>query len=78
MYYNSQPNILKPLYSFRIIGSFFTSDAVKTGYLKRRQKYSQIFINEMFKKIFYFFTCILPNYMAHDITNGKITSLKIG
>ena len=26
------------------------------------------FIDEKFKKIFYPFTCILPNYVAHDIT----------
>ena len=26
------------------------------------------FINEKFKKIFNFFTCILPNNVAHDIT----------
>ena len=30
--------------------------------------FSQILINEMFKKIFYFFAYILPDYMAHDIT----------
>ena len=28
----------------------------------------KIFINEKFKKIFNFFTCILPNNGAHDIT----------
>ena len=27
-----------------------------------------IFISEKFKKLFYFFTCILPDYVAHDIT----------
>ena len=29
----------------------------------------QIFINEMFKKIFYFFPCILLNYVVQDSTN---------
>ena len=33
-----------------------------------RQKFYQFFINEKFKKIFYFFTCILPNYVPHEIT----------
>jgi hypothetical protein len=28
----------------------------------------QIFINEKFKKILNFSTCILPHYVAHDIT----------
>ena len=41
---------------------------LKTGHLKKRQKYIQIFIKKMFKKMVYFFTCILPDYMAHDIT----------
>ena len=38
-----------------------------------RKKYDssklQIFINEMFKKIFYFFPCILLNYVVQDSTN---------
>ena len=33
-----------------------------------RQKFYQFFINEKFKKIFYFFTCILPYYVPHEIT----------
>ena len=33
-----------------------------------RQKWYQFFINKKLKKIFYFFTCILPNYVPHDIT----------
>ena len=37
--------------------------------LKRiRQKFYQFFINEKFKKILNFFTCILPNYVPHEIT----------
>ena len=32
-----------------------------------RQKFYQFFINEKFKKIFYLFICMLPNYMVHDI-----------
>ena len=52
---------------------------MKTGHLKKRQKYIQIFIKKMFKKMVYFFNCILPNYMAHDITKEfeKIGILKI-
>ena len=41
---------------------------IKTGHLKKRQKYIQIFIRKMFKKMVYFFTRILPDYMTHDIT----------
>ena len=33
-----------------------------------RQKFYLFFINEKFKKILYFFTCILPNYVPHEIT----------
>ena len=37
-----------------------------------RKKYDifklKIFINKKFWKTFYFFTCILPDYVAHDIT----------
>ena len=28
----------------------------------------KIFTDEKFKKIFYLFICMLPDYMAHDIT----------
>ena len=33
-----------------------------------RQKFYQFFINEKFKKLLYFFICILPNYVPHEIT----------
>ena len=33
-----------------------------------RQKFYQFFINEKFKKTFYFFTFILPSYVPHEIT----------
>ena len=33
-----------------------------------RQKFYKFFINEKFKKIFHFFTCILPNHVPHEIT----------
>ena len=33
-----------------------------------RQKFYQFFINEKFKKILYFLSCILPNYVSHEIT----------
>ena len=33
-----------------------------------RQKFYQFFINEKVKKILYFFICILPNYVPHEIT----------
>ena len=33
-----------------------------------RQKCYQFFINKKLKKIFYIFTCILPNYVPHEIT----------
>ena len=49
--------------------SEITFQGVKTtGHLKRRQKYIKHFISEKFRKQFYFFTCILPDYVAHDIT----------
>ena len=32
------------------------------------QKCYQFFINEKLKNLIYFFTCILPNYMPHEIT----------
>ena len=31
-----------------------------------RQKFFKGFINEKFKKRFYFFTCILPDYVSHE------------
>ena len=31
-----------------------------------RQKYLQDFSNEKFRKQFYFFTCILPDYVSHE------------
>ena len=33
-----------------------------------RQKCYQFFINKKLKKLFYFLTCILPNYVTHEIT----------
>ena len=33
-----------------------------------RQKCYQFFIKEKLKKTFYFLTCILPNYVPHEIT----------
>ena len=63
---------LQALYSFSTF--FFVKKAisiswnyVKTGHLKKRQKYIQISIKNIFKKVVYY-TCILPDYMAHDIT----------
>ena len=45
---------------------------LKTEYRPVHKKYDSSklknFINEKFKKIFNFFTCILPNNVAHDIT----------
>ena len=32
-----------------------------------RQKFYQFFNNEKFKKILYFFICILPDYVPHEI-----------
>ena len=44
----------------------------KSTYRPVRKKYDifklKIFINKKFWKTFYFFTCILTNYVAHDIT----------
>ena len=64
---------LQALYSFSTF--FFVKKAisiswnhVKTGHLKKRQKYIQIFVMKMFKKMVNFFICILPDYMTHDIT----------
>ena len=44
-----------------------------------RQKCYQFFINEKLKKTSYFFTCILPNYVPHEISKEfwKIVILKI-
>ena len=33
---------------------------------KRDKSILRIFINEKFRKLFYFFTCILPNYLTHE------------
>ena len=33
---------------------------------KRDKSILIIFINEKFRKLFYFFTCILPNYLTHE------------
>ena len=33
-----------------------------------RQKCYQFFIHKKLKKLFYFLTCILPNYVTHEIT----------
>ena len=39
------------------------------SYSKRMsQKLCQLFINEKLKKMIYFFTCILPYYVTHEIT----------
>ena len=39
------------------------------SYSKRMsQKWYQLFINEELKKLIYFFTCILPYYVTHEIT----------
>ena len=44
----------------------------KSKYRPVRKKYDsfklKIFINKKFWKPFYFFTCIWPDYVAHDIT----------
>ena len=40
---------------------------VKTGDLKSTQNWIQFFSNKKFRYCIYFLTCILPDYMAHDI-----------
>ena len=41
---------------------------IKTGYQKNRQKYIHDFQWSNIQKIFHFFICIFPNYVAHEIT----------
>ena len=44
-------------------------DNILDSYSKRMsQKWYQLFINEELKKLIYFFTCILPYYVTHEIT----------
>ena len=41
----------------------------RPGRKKHDSSKFKIFINEKFWKIFHFLTCILPDYVAHDIAN---------
>ena len=41
---------------------------VKSDLLKTIQISIKFFFNKKFKNGFYFFTCILPDYVAHDIS----------
>ena len=41
---------------------------LKTGLLKSPQFSFQFFVCKKFRKWFYFFTCILPDYVVHEIT----------
>ena len=49
---------------------FQTSDnsQLKSDLLKSIQISIKFFFNKKFKNGFYFFTCILPDYVAHDIS----------
>ena len=51
---------------FTVICTTSTFDFLKVA-MRWNQCY-QFFINEKFKKIFHLFTCILPNYVPHEIT----------
>ena len=57
-------------FSKRVFGRW--KDHSKGRYRPVRKKYDSFklknFINKKFWKIFYFFTCILSDYVAHDIT----------
>ena len=50
-----------------IVGTFFEGK-LDSDSKRIRQKFYQFFINVKFKKIFNLFICMLPDYMAHDIT----------
>ena len=41
---------------------------LKTGNLKTIQIWIQFFLNKMIRNRVHFFTCILPHYVAHDIS----------
>ena len=41
---------------------------IKTGDLKSTQNWIQYFFNKKFKNHIYFLTCILPDYIAHDVS----------
>ena len=41
---------------------------VKTGDLKSTQNWKRFLFSKKFKNFVYFSTCILPGYMAHEIT----------
>ena len=63
-------NLLKSHASLQVLSSYFKSRFIHLdSYSKRiRQKCCQFFIKEKLKKTFYFLTCILPNYVPHEIT----------
>ena len=41
---------------------------LKSDLLKTIQISIQFLFNEKLKNVFYFFTCIVPDYVAHDIS----------
>ena len=52
----------------RLQGYFHELGVINSDWKRIRQKCYQFFKNEKFKKIFHLFTCILPNYVPHEIT----------
>ena len=50
---------------FRKINNCFFKRKVYSVSIQKRQSISSFFINEKSENIFYFFTCILPNYIPH-------------
>ena len=63
--------VLKVLFSksYKWNSSFnHTVILLKTGDLKSTQNWIWFFFSKKFKNCVYFFTCILPDYMAHNIS----------
>ena len=61
LYVCNQINVSAVLY--KTVSFLLKSDLLKTIQIS-----IQFFFNKKFKNGFYFFTCILPDYVAHDIT----------
>ena len=74
---NFQIHILKdipPLHKSHTLGwkHFWNYWILKTGDLKSTQNWIRFLFSKKFKNCVYFFTCILPDYMAHGLrTHGE-------
>ena len=58
----------KEIYKRGPIGEFAYPFILKTGLLKSPQFSFQFFVSKKFRKLFYFFICILLDLVVHEIT----------